>query len=218
MTSVAAQCSPPLRRHAHQPRRQWGLSFLRQGCRHTTSPTFGWLAFRDGTVAQAHGDGVVSGDDWVTLPLSEVQGLKDRLDRAEKFLRDRPTLAQEFADLTERVRVAEAARDVAQAEVARLRAALAVDPPAGSVLWQVQLMGQLIGLLFERFKPLGAEIRLQRCRVCDLISVEREGPSLLDHHAHCPARQLFQQWNSAAAEASRADVDESPAGGDRSRW
>ena len=133
-------------------------------------------------------------DDWVTLPLTEYEHLRGRVSRAERFLRDHPTLAQEFEELRRRLEVAEALRDTALAEAARLRAASVERPDSISALTQVRFVGQLLDVLFERFTPVGADVRLQRCRICDLTSVEQAVPSLLDHYHFCPARLVLHEW------------------------
>lgn len=140
----------------------------------------------------------MASSEWVTLSYAEYQRLTERLTRAERFLQDRPTLAQEIQTLTLRAQIAETARDAAVTEAARLRAELAVAPVPGSVRWQLQLVSRLVDLLLERFVPVGLDVRLQRCRVCGLVSVERELPSVLDHDPRCPARELLRDWFAAA--------------------
>jgi hypothetical protein len=149
-----------------------------------------------GPAAPTQGSSMRDGD-WVTLPYAEFQELVARVERAERFLGDRPTLAQDFEELRRRAQIAEAARDSAQAEAARLRAALAVAPSPGSVLWQARLLGRMIDALFERFTPQGVDVQLHRCRVCELVSVDRDSPNVLDHDASCLVRQILQEWSLA---------------------
>jgi hypothetical protein len=54
-----------------------------------------------------------------------------------------------------------------------------------------------VDVILERFTPVGADIRLQRCRICDLTSVEQAVPSLLDHYHFCPARWVLHEWKMA---------------------
>ena len=136
-------------------------------------------------------------DDWVTLPRSEYERLRRQLDHAERYLRDRPTLVQEFEDLRRRVETAEGLRDAALAEAARLRSAATQRAGSISGLAQVRLVGQLLDALLERFTPVGADIQLHRCRICGLTSVEAPTPSILDHYYFCPARLVLHDWIAA---------------------
>jgi hypothetical protein len=84
-----------------------------------------------------------------------------------------------------------------QTPSAALKQALSSTPSSSNVIWQARLARQMVRLLVEHVVPVGGSAMLTRCRICNVVSVDRHLLRQESHQSGCEALSIFLEWNHA---------------------